>query len=163
MKENVNEEGECGVSIDSTWQKRSHASPNGVVSVISLDSKKYQQCQKWQAKTNDSKYHEWKAYHNCKVNHTGSANSMEAVSALRIFERSLATKGLKHKDMVGESDSATCNTVVENEPYGENCIPNKLECIAHVQEKVGSRLRNLKSANKELKLDDGKIWLEKVN
>ena len=40
VKENANEEGECGISIDSTWQKRSHASPNGVVSVISLDSKK---------------------------------------------------------------------------------------------------------------------------
>lgn len=112
---------------------------------------------------NDSKYHEWKASHNCKVNHTGSANSMDTVGALRIFERSLATRGLKYKDMVGDSDSATCNTIVENKPYGENCIPNKLECIGHVQQKVGSRLRKLKSANKELKLDDGKVWLEKVN
>ena len=88
---------------------------------------------------------------------------METVGALRIFERSLATRGLKYKDMVGDGDSTTCNTIVENKPYGEKCIPNKLECIGHVQEKVGSRLRKLKSANKGLKLDDGKVWLEKVN
>ena len=165
VKENANEE-ECGISIDGTWQKRGHASHNGVVTVISLDSKKCldaeilsdkcQQCQKWQAKTNDPKYNEWKASHNCKVNHTGSANSMETVGALRIFERSLATRGLKYKDMLGDGDSATYNTIVENKPYGEDCIPNKLECIGHVQKRVGSRLRKLKSANKGLKLDDGK-------
>ena len=166
VKENANEEGECGISIDGTWQKRGHASHNGVVTVISLDSKKCldaeilsdkcQQCQKWQAKTNDPKYHEWKASHNCKVNHTGSANSMETVGALRIFERSVATRGLIYKDMLGDGDSATYNTIVENKPYGEDCIPNKLECIGHVQKRVGSRLRKLKSANKGLKLDDGK-------
>ena len=120
--------------------------------MISLDSKKCrdaeilsdkcQQCQKWQAKTNDAKYNEWKASHNCKVNPTGSANSMETVGALRIFERSLATRAY--------------NTIVENKPYGEDYIPNKLECIGHVQKRVGSRLRKLKSANKGLKLDDGK-------
>ena len=96
VKENANEEGECGISIGGTWQKRGHVSHNGVVTVISLDSKKCldaeilsdkrQQFQKWQAKTNDPKYHEWKASHNCEVNHTGSANSMETVGALRIFE-----------------------------------------------------------------------------
>ena len=81
---------------------------------------------------------------------------METVGALRIFERSLATRGLKYRDMLGDGDSATYNTIVENKPYGEDCIPNKLECIGHVQKRVGSRLRKLKSANKELKLDDRK-------
>ena len=81
VKENANE-GECGISIDGTWQKGGHASHNGVVTVISSDSKKRldaeilsNKCQKWQAKTNDPTYNEWKASHNCKVNHTGSANS----------------------------------------------------------------------------------------
>ena len=150
VKENANEEEECGISIDGTWQKRGHASHNGVVTVISLDSKKCldaeilsdkcQQWQKWQAMKNDPKYNEWKASHNCKVNHTGSANSMETVGALRIFERPLATKGLKYKDMLGDGDSAIYNTIVENKPYGEDCIPNKLEYISHVQKRVGSRV-----------------------
>ena len=37
-----------------------------------------------------------------------------------------------------------------------DCIPNKLECIGHVQKRVGSRLRMLKNTNKGVKLSDGK-------
>ena len=86
-EQNANDAGECGVSIDGTWQKRGHASHNGIVTVISLDSKKCldvevmsdkcTQCQKWKKKESDPRYEEWKATHNCKINHVGSANSME--------------------------------------------------------------------------------------
>jgi hypothetical protein len=52
----------------------------------------------------DPKYKEWKASHKCKINRERSANSMETAGAfIRIFERSLATKGLKYKDMLGEN------------------------------------------------------------
>lgn len=92
----------------------------------------------------------------CKINHAGSAGSMETTGALRIFERSFTTRGLKYKDMLGDGDSSTYNAIVQSKPYGDDCIPNKLECIGHVQKRVGSRLRKLKNANKGVKLDDGK-------
>ena len=38
---------------------------------------------------------------------------METVRALRIFERSLATRELKYKDMLGNDDSTTYNTSAE--------------------------------------------------
>lgn len=81
---------------------------------------------------------------------------METAGAVTIFERSCATRGLKYKDMLGDGDSSTYSTIVESKPYGEDCIPNKLECIGHVQKRVGSRLRKLKSSNKGRKLTDGK-------
>ena len=75
-----NEAGECGISLDGTWQTRGHVSHNGVVTPISLDKKKCldvqilsdkcQGCQKWQKKVSDPKYQEWKANHICKINHT---------------------------------------------------------------------------------------------
>ena len=34
------DEGHCGISLDGSWQKRGHASHNGVVTAISLDTKK---------------------------------------------------------------------------------------------------------------------------
>ena len=68
----------------------------------------------------------------------------------------LATRALKYTKMLGNGDSSTYGTIVEREPYGEDCIPEKLECIGHVQKRVGSRLRKLKSSHKGLKLDDGK-------
>ena len=165
-EQNGNDGGECGVSIDGTWQKRGHASHNGVVTVISLDTKKCldvevmsdkcAQCLKWEKKTNDPRYQEWKASHNCKINHAGSANSMETAGAVRIFERSVATRGLKYKNMLGDGDSCTYNAIVERKPYGEECVPNKMECIGHVQKRVGSRLRKLKNKSKGVKLADGK-------
>jgi hypothetical protein len=36
----MNDSEECGISIDGTWQKRGHASHNGVVTSISVDTKK---------------------------------------------------------------------------------------------------------------------------
>ena len=105
-----NEAGECGISLDGTWQRRGHVSHNGVVTAISLDTKgcldveilsdKCQGCQKWLKKVNDPKYQEWKANRICKINHTGSANSMQTAGALRIFERSYVTRGLRYKDML---------------------------------------------------------------
>ena len=162
----ANDMGECGISLDGSWQKRGHTSHNGVVTAISLDTKKCldvevmsdkcKACQKWQNRVNDAKHPEWKASHQCKINHTGSANSMEAAGALRIFERSLVSWGLKYKNMLGDGDSSTYNNIVESKPYGEDCIHNKLECIGHVQKRVGSRLRKLKNASKGVKLSDGK-------
>jgi hypothetical protein len=58
--------------------------------------------------------------------------------------------------MVGDGDSSTHSAVVESKPYGEDCIHSKLECIGHVQKRVGSRLRRLKNSNKGRKLSDGK-------
>ena len=117
---------------------------------------KCQQCQKWAKKIQDPRYNAWKASHRCKINHEGSAGSMKTAGAVRIFERLLTTRGLKYTKMLGDGDSSTNNTIVEREPYGEDCIPEKLECIGHVQKRVGSRGRKLKSPNMGLKLADGK-------
>ncbi|CAB4016723.1 Hypothetical predicted protein [Paramuricea clavata] len=37
--------------------------------------------------------------------------------------------------MLGDGDSSTYNKIVQSKPYGDECIPNKMECIGHVQKK----------------------------
>ena len=123
---------------------------------VEILSDKCKACQKWNKKTNDPKYEEWKANHQCKINHVGSANGMEAAGAVRIFNRSSATRGLQYTDMLSDGDSSTYNSVVESKPYGEDCIPRKLECIGLIQKRVGSRLCKLKTTKKAVKLSDGK-------
>ena len=54
------------------------------------------------------------------------------------------------------SYSSTYNAIVKSQSYGEDGIPNKLECIGHVQERIGSRLRKLKTSKKGLKWANGK-------
>ena len=46
---------------------------------------------------------------------------------------------------------------MESKPYGVDCVSNKLECVRHVQKRVGSRLRKLKSSKKGVKVSDGKV------
>jgi hypothetical protein len=79
---------------------------------------------------------------------------MVAAGAMRIFERSYISWGLKYTNMLGDGDYFTHNNIVESMPYGEGCIPNKLEWIGNVQKGVGSRLR--KNTNKGVKLSEGK-------
>ena len=104
---------------------------SAVLSCLDVEvlSDKCQQCLKWSKKQNDSKYQELKAKYQRKINHIGSSGSMETAGALKIFERSCATRGLKYKDMLGDSNSSTYSAILESKPYGENCIPRKLECI----------------------------------
>ena len=88
-----NDRAECGISIDGTWERCGHVSHNGVVTAISLTTKKCldveilsEKCkayQKWKNKQNDSQCEEWKANNICKINHVGSANGMEAAGAVR--------------------------------------------------------------------------------
>ena len=106
--------------------------------VVEIMSDKCKACQTWQKRVNDVKYPEWKTSHQCKINHTGSANSMEAAVALRMFERSWVSQGLKYKNMLDNGDYSTYNNIRESKPNGEERIPNKLECIGHVQKRVGS-------------------------
>ena len=144
------------------------------VTAISLDTKKCldveilsdkcQQCLKWRKKQNDPKFSEWKANHQCKFNHTGSSGSMETTGALRIFERSCATRGLKYKDMLEDGDSSTYTAILESKPYGAECIPRKLEYSEHVQKRVRSRLWTLKSSSKAENSPTAKnIWQRSPN
>lgn len=145
--------GECGVSADGTWQKRGHSSLNGCVSVISVDTGKVldvealsSSCKACKLKSKlcptSAEFEEWKAKHtNCNANHTGNAGRMEPVGLYRIFERSEATRSLKYVDYYGDGDSKSHATV--KDIYGKNSV-RKLECIGHVQKRVGCRLRKLK-------------------
>ena len=57
-------------------------------------------------------------------------------------------------DMLG--DFSTHNSIVKRKAYRDDSIPRKLECIGHVQKRVGNRLRKLKNSKKRVKLSDGK-------
>ena len=57
---------------------------------------------------------------------------------------------------LGDGDSSSYKTVADLKPYGDDCQVKKLECVGHVQKRVGSRLRKLKKSYKNTKLSDGK-------
>ena len=157
--------GGCAVSLDGTWQKRGYASHHGIVTCISVQTGKCldaevlsnicQGCAVWEKKNKDStEYAQWKIKHVCKINHQGSAAAMEPVGAVRIFSRSEQVHNIKYTQYLGDGDSASFKKVLESKPYDTTI--EKLECVGHVQKRVGSRLRRMKTTNKGLKLSDGK-------
>lgn len=142
------------VALDGTWQKRGHTSLNGVVTATSFDTgkvidisilSKYCKCPN---KENHSE--------TCTANYKGSSGGMEVQGAVEIFSRSKKTYDVRYTQYLGDGDSKGFTAVQEMKPYGPDCIISKLECLGHIQKRMGSRLRKLKNENKHVKLIDGK-------
>ncbi|GFT68367.1 uncharacterized protein LOC101238613 [Trichonephila clavipes] len=78
--------------------------------------------------------------HACS-NYKGFAGNLEVVGAYRIFERS-NVRHVKYSVYYGDGDSKGYEALKNF--YGTNSA-TKLECIGHVQKRVGERLRQLKN------------------
>ena len=82
---------------------------------------------------------------------------MESGSTVEIFRRSVPKRKLKYKTFIGDGDSSFYPNVIKANPY-----PGlKIECIGHVQKRVGTNLRKLR---KELSKEREKsyIWTRKI-
>ena len=153
------------ICIDGSWQKRGHNSLNGVVTGISRENKKVldvqifskfcHSCSKWESQKGTPEYEHWKMSHTCSKNHIGSAGSMESKGAINIFTNSLQKYNLRYAHYIGDGDTESYKRVTDTKPYGD-FIPQKLECVGHVQKRLGTRLRKLRNEKKLEKLSDGK-------
>lgn len=144
------------VAINGTLQERGHISLNGVVTATSFDTGKvidvsvmYKCCS---CPNRLRKEH----LELSTANYYGGSVGMEVQGALDIFRNSLTTYNVRYTKYLGDGDSKGYQAVQELKPYGEIVSIDKLECIGHIQKRMGIRLRKLKSGNKGLKLIDGK-------
>ncbi|XP_064470221.1 uncharacterized protein LOC135384970 [Ornithodoros turicata] len=148
---------ECGVSVDGTWQKRGYSSLNGCVTALSIETGKVldlevmssfcNTCRKLERLPEDTEERLELEPHQCSSNYKGSAPNMEPVGAYRIFERAPSRHGIRYMDYYGDGDSKSFLRV---EDIYEGKEVRKLECIGHVQKRVGCRLRKLKKVVKGL-------------
>jgi len=117
---------ECIVSFDGTWQKRGHASINGVVTAISAEngkcldthvmSKNCKGCVMWSGKENQTGYTEWFSNHQCSINHVGSSGAMEGGGAVEMYKRSVEKHSLMYTKYLGDGDTSSFNEVVAAKP-----------------------------------------------
>lgn len=174
--DDIEEDGEdaiasVSVTVDGTWQKRGHSSKIGVIFVISVATGEILDyevkslfCHECKAHNNQDheseEFQEWKKAHEpkCEINHVGSSEEMEAVAAVDIFSRSIATRKLKYTTFVGDGDSSSFGRVKEalDKKFGAAYEIKKEECVGHVQKRLGSGLRRYKNDMKGKKLSDGK-------
>ncbi|XP_064598238.1 uncharacterized protein LOC135464678 [Liolophura sinensis] len=153
--------------FDGTWRRRGHASLQGGVTAISPYSGKVldyeilnkfcKGCSYWESKDKESvPYQQWAANHKCSINHEGSAAAMEPIGVKNIYLRSVEERKLRYTQYIGDGDSKSFSNISEKEkPYG-NVEIVKLECVGHVQKRMGTGLRNLKKSSGKKKLSDNK-------
>ena len=158
---------DIGVSGDGTWRKRGFSSSYGVVTVLStitgkaLDceimSKECGECKLRRGKEGTPEFEEWwdGHQHKCQANFFGSSGSMDSAGILAIFQRSVEKHDARYVEFLGDGDSKAHNLLVQEAVYGDTEV-EKLECVGHVQKRLGSRLRSLKKRQGTTRLEDGK-------
>jgi hypothetical protein len=145
------------VAVDGSWQKRGHTSLNGVVTVTSVDTGKVLDVSIMSKHCLCPEKSQNIHCDECTANYSGTSGGMEVAGALQLFHRSQELYNVRYMNYLGDGDSAAFQTVANSLPYGDDHI-QKLECVGHVQKRMGSRLRTLKALHKaqKKKLSDGK-------
>ncbi|GFV76979.1 uncharacterized protein TNCV_690491 [Trichonephila clavipes] len=145
-KNNFDEVVQCGVSVDGTWQRRGHLSLNGCVSAISIDTGKVLDMEVMSKMCRLClKKHENRIAHECEnmLGHLVRWNLLVCTE----YSKDLETRKLQYVHFYGDGDSKSFDAV--KNIYGENSVKN-LNALAHIQKRVGSRLRKLKLKQKGL-------------
>ncbi|GFU64092.1 uncharacterized protein TNCV_481761 [Trichonephila clavipes] len=156
------------VNGGGTWKTRGHSSLIGACNVIGAETGKVldrevlssfcKGCDRYKGVKFGIKYNKWQRAHkiSCRKNYSGSAGKMEVDGMLRIFNRSEKLHNLKYSNYIGDGDTKKFNALSENKPYGDYHLIQKIECVGHVQKRMGTRLRKLKLVHSKNKLSDGK-------
>ncbi|XP_063986122.1 uncharacterized protein LOC135167084 isoform X2 [Diachasmimorpha longicaudata] len=176
LTNNIEDTTDVTVSGDGTWKKRGFASLYGVSSLIGYQTGKVldvivkssycKLCESWKKKLDTAEFEEWKEEHietdQCAANHTGASGNMEVSSIIEMFKRSIVKHGVRYVNYIGDGDSKTYSGILKAQPYGEDFVVNKKECIGHVQKRMGTRLRDLVKKTVEEKMVKGKKTQKKI-
>ena len=154
------------VSGDGTWKTRGHSSRFGAATIIGgeigkvldryVSSSYCKGCESLKAFSSAEDFLQRKAEHekSCKKNHTGSSGQMEVNAMVFMFKNSEQKHQVRYLKYIGDGDCKTFLTLTNNNPYVSPIT--KIECVGHVQKRMGSRLRRLKVDFRGKKLGDKK-------
>ncbi|KAJ4447478.1 hypothetical protein ANN_09485 [Periplaneta americana] len=127
-------------AFDGSWQKKGHTSLNGIVNCTNIDNGKIldiaimsKHCRCPNKTKNDH-------LQDCQANYSGSSGGMEVAGVVKLFQRSETCSKVRYVHYLGDGDSKEYKIVKELKPYGENVSVTKLECIGHVEKRMGTVL-----------------------
>ena len=86
-------------------------------------------------------YEQFISKHDCDINHEGSAGAMEKSGLIECFMESGKNRLLHYTSYIGDGNTKSCSEVVKRDPY-PGTVVQKLECVGHIQRRVGGRLQN---------------------
>lgn len=152
---------DIAAAFDGSWKRRGFSSLNGVLTATSITTgqvldcaifSKYCTCKQRFKKHSDT----------CIAYYAGTSGGMEVAGIRDIFMRSQENYGICYKYYLGDGNSKGFGVIGSENPYGNDLQVQKLECVGHVQKRMGSRLRAFRQKNFKLELSDGKIMVAKV-
>ncbi|GFX40137.1 uncharacterized protein TNCV_4317731 [Trichonephila clavipes] len=82
-------------------------------------------------------------------------NGVVCATSVENGKRSETSRKACYTQYLGDGDSKGFLTIKEAKVYGDTEV-EKLECVGHVQKRMGTRLRNILKMSKGIKLSDGK-------
>ena len=82
------------------------------------------------------------------------------LNVIYIFSKSIEKYNLRYVHYIGDGDTKSYKKVVGAKLYGD-FTPQKLECVGHLQKRLGTRLRKIRNEKKHEILSDGKKFQEK--
>ena len=142
---------ELTVSGDGSWARRGFLSLLGIVSLIGkytnklLDvigkSRVCRGCSSWTRKTDTVEYAAWYDDHqeHCEANHEGSSGKMEVDGIIEMFQRSEELYNVKYANYIGDGDTKTFKSLIDVNPYGDDLVVRKSECVLHVKKRLYKR------------------------
>ena len=77
-------------------------------------------------------------------NFSGSAGLMDPIGVQKIYARSMVSRKLRYTSYIGDGDTKSYSSVVKEQPYRHNTQIEKLECVGHVQKRLGNAIKQLK-------------------
>lgn len=84
----------------------------------------------------------------CKADYIGTSGGMEAEGATTLFRRSVQKYKVQCTEYLGDGDSNGYEAVERSQPHGPDVSIQKLECVGHVQKRMGTRIINFIAKNK---------------
>ena len=104
---------------------------------------------KHRTRARQSSYVQWKENHaaECSMNFDGSEPPMD--------QHGTVITGIQ-THLISDGDSKTFSLPSSLQSYGTEHPIEKLDCVGHVQKRLGTVLRNLKVTYRGRKLEDGK-------
>ncbi|GFT52275.1 f-box domain-containing protein [Trichonephila clavipes] len=142
------------VAVDGTWHKRGYSSLNGVVCATSL--LRTERLSTLKLSQNIVLHVRVKKNHvKIVLKITKDSVGEWNVGVLSIFQRSETSRKACYTQYLSDGDSKGFHTIKEAKVYGDTEV-EKLECVGHMQKRMGTRLRNILKMSKCIKLSDGK-------
>ena len=142
---------ELTVSGDGSWARRGFSSLFGIVSLIGkytnklldvvVKSRVCRGCLSRTGKTHTVEYAAWYDDHqeHCDANHEGSSGKMKVDGMIEMFQRSEELYNIKYANYIGDGDPKTFKSLIDVNPYGEDLVIRKSECVLHVTKRLYKR------------------------